>query len=228
MRTQPSHNRAFSLLELLVVILIIGIVAVFVAPAVTTVLRGSQLTQAEQILTDQLKLARQTAVSKNHSVQVRFIRFGDPDAPGEKATDLKTGAFRAIQLFETLDNGVLVPVGKLQMLPQSIVMNSSQLSTVINPTKSATVTTIAAKKTLSTTDDTGGDPALPKGVDWNYDFVAFRYLPDGSTNLMSTTIWSITLHNINEKLTGASLPPNFVTLQIDPVGGSVRVFRPSV
>src|SRR4051812_32457331 len=66
MRTFSLKNRAFSLLELIAVILIIGIIAAFVIPAMPTILRGTQMTQAEQILTDQVKLARQFAVTRNH------------------------------------------------------------------------------------------------------------------------------------------------------------------
>src|SRR6218665_1327979 len=103
MRTQFSSNRrGFSLLELLTVILIIGIVSVFVTPAVTTILKGSQISQGEQVLTDQFKIARQLALTKTRSIEVRFVRFGDPEVPGEKKDNPSTGNYRAIQLFEVM------------------------------------------------------------------------------------------------------------------------------
>ena len=226
MRTFSPKNRAFSLLELIAVILIIGIIAAFVIPAMPTILRGTQMTQAEQILTDQVKLARQFAVTRNHSVQVRFIRYADPEAPGEQGADITTGYYRAIPLVEILDNGAAVPIDKPQLLPTSIVINAGNFSTLISnsdmqPPKHAS---------KARSGDDGGDPGLPRGIDWNYDYVSFRFLPDGSTNLNSTSgvVWCVTLHNINDKPTGNTPPPNFVTLQVDPVSGAVRIYRPTV
>jgi uncharacterized protein (TIGR02596 family) len=236
MNAGTSQKRAFSLLELIIVILIIGIVAAFVTPAIGTVLKGSQLTQAEQIVTDQLKLARQQAVTRNRSIQVRFIRYGDPEVPGEVKTDPKTGAFRAIQLFEIFENGASAPLDKPQLLPQAIILDSGNggtsgsLSTLINPT--AGNPTIKANKTRSVTTETGGDPAMPRGIDWNYDFLAFRFLPDGSTDLNpnSGSTWYVTGHNVNDVVTGSAPtpPPNFFTIQVDPISGTLRIFRPSV
>jgi uncharacterized protein (TIGR02596 family) len=231
MTTLPATNRAFSLLELLAVIFIIGIVAVFVTPAASTILKGSQLTQAEQIVTDQIKLARQMAVTKNRSIQVRFIRYGDPEVPGERRNDPATGFYRAIQVFEILESGAAVPLDKPQLLPQAIIMSPGDFSTLVSHTDvQPPMQANKAKVTDANGNTTGGDPAIPRGIDWDYQFVSFRFLPDGSTNLSSTagTMWHVTLHNINERPNGAAPPPNFVTLQVDPVSGTVRIFRPSV
>lgn len=227
MRTHSSDSRAFSLLDLLAVLFVIGIIAVLVIPHAPAILRGTQLSQAEQILTDQVKLARQMALTKNHSVQVRFIRYGDPEMPGEKANDPATGFYRAIQLMEILDNGDAVPLDKPQWLPQSVIVNAGSLSTLVNDPAMQPPTRAAKGKSAN---GSGGDPAMARGIDWNYDFVEFRFRPDGSTTLNSNTgmAWAITLHNFNDKPAGANLPANFVTLQIDPVSGTVRLFRPSV
>ncbi len=231
MRTHPSEKRAFSLLELLAVLFIIGIIAIFVTPAVTTMLKGSQISQAEQIITEQFKLARQEALIRNHNVQLRLIRFGDPEMPGEKAGDPTTGFVRAIQLMEVIDSGpipVYLPISQPQILPQAVIVDRTALSTLVNdPTLS---TPIQAQQARNASDGAGGDPAMPKGIDWNYDYVSFRFRPDGSTTLSSTsgTIWCITLRNWNDPPKGTTPPANFVTLQLDPVSGTVRIFRPSV
>ena len=181
----------------------------------------------EQILTDQIKLARQQAVTKNHNVEVRFIRYGDPEIPGEKANTPSSGYFRAIQVFEVLDNGAIVPLDKPVLLPQSIIVSPGTLSTLVSDPSMLPVK--QAKKTKAA-DGSGGDPSMPRGIDWNYEFVCFRFLPDGGTSLTTTAgkIWCITLHNVNDAQSGGTPPPNFVTLQVDPVAGSVRLFRPSL
>jgi uncharacterized protein (TIGR02596 family) len=213
MRTSPSKNRAFSLIEMIVVILIIGIVAAFVTPAATTMLRGSQLTQATQILTDQIVLARQLALTKNCQVEVRFIKYLDPAIPSD------TSSFRALQCFEILESGAAVPMDKPQLMPQAIVMNSGTLSTLLSAASMHT------KKA-----DSSFDPELPRKIGHNYEYVSFRFMPDGSTNLdvASGTIWYVTLHNMNDKPTGDTPPKNFFTLQIDPVSGTTKFYRPSV
>ena len=73
------------------------------------------------------------------------------------------------------------------------------------------------------------DPELPRGVSKNYDYVAFRFLPDGTTNLPPTgTKWFITVHAANDmsKATGGQPPPNFFTWMIDPATGASKVLRP--
>jgi uncharacterized protein (TIGR02596 family) len=226
MKTFSSKNRGFSLLELIVVILIIGIVAAFVVPAAGTILKGSQLTQASQIVVDQISLARQQALTRNHMVEVRLIRFANPEVPGEvdpnTTPNPAKGAFRAIHVFEILDNGAKVPVDKAHVLPQAIIMNAEKLSSLIGEAKTAgspsKVTTLAAS-----------DPELPGKIKKNYEYVCFRYLPDGSTDLPPTGIvWYLTLHNMNEKVSGSTPPNNFYTLQIDPVIGTTKNYRPSL
>ena len=222
---------AFSLIELIVVISIIAIIATFTVPAATTILRGTALTQASQTLTDQISLARQLALSKNRTVEVRFYAYGDPEAPGEDfATRPSTTApvstvdsksqFRAIQLFEVLESGVAVPIdsSKLQRLPVSVVIEP-------NITFSSLITT-PLKEPAKT------DPSLPRGVGQNYVYASFRFQQDGSTNLSPSSTWFVTIRNLTDtpiggKMENAKGPINFFTIQIDPVSGAVKGFRPT-
>src|SRR4051794_35822389 len=73
MKTPPPSSspvRGFSLIELLAVMGIIALIVGFTIPAVTTMMRGSQLTQGSQLLGDQIALARQLALSENRSIEV--------------------------------------------------------------------------------------------------------------------------------------------------------------
>lgn len=230
-------------MELLVVISVIAIVAGFAVPAVTTMIKGSQLTQASQMVTDQIALARQTALSKNRSVEVRFYKFASSESPGETPGDPKTGFFRALQVFEILDNGAALPLAPIQRLPINVIINEVKLSTILDKGERTRID----KAKLSPADPEIPDPAVGK----NYEYVALRFLPDGSTDLPMTgttgkegssatkgDVWYLTLHGTNLPKTGASagtsdgmvttLPDNYFTLQIDPVTGSTRAYRPNV
>jgi len=202
-------QRAFTLVELLVVLSIVGIIVAFTVPAMNSVMGGSQITQAGQMVGDQLALARQTALSKNHTVEVRFYRFGDPDMPGEKATDPSTGRYRTFQPFEIFDTGAAVALAKIQRIPSSIIIDSG--------------TTLSSLLNTGTTSNP--QVSLPR-VGTNYNYFSFRFLPDGSTNLSPTSQWFLTVHNGNDGDALTAPPKNFYTIQIDATNGHIKSYRP--
>ena len=216
----PARTSAFSLIELVVVIAIIAIIATFTVPAATTILRGSALTQASQTLTDQISFARQRALSRNLAVEVRFYLYADPEAPGETVNTPTTGQYRAIQLFEVVESGVAIPIGKPERLPISVVMEQDKVF-------SSLITDPSSPATRTVQSPVASDPELPRGVAKNYKYVSFRFQQDGSTNLPPATTWFVTIRNLTDKATGTKPPSNFFTLQVDPVSGAVKGFRPT-
>ncbi len=218
----PHRTRAFSLIELIIVISVIVIIAAFTIPAMNTVLRGSQLSQGAGMVIGQLNIARQQALSRNRQVEVRFYRYADPEIPGEDVTAPATGKFRAMQLFQIMPSGAALPIDKVQTLPGGVMFaysDSKGFSSLLDKGTAA-----APKQPKS--DPTA--PRLPRGVDFNYEYVAFRFLQDGSTDRTPTAQWFLTLVGINEKIETATVPPpNFFTVQVDPVSGVTKTYRPN-
>ena len=262
-----SHSKrsAFSLVEMLVVIAVIGIIGAFAVPAVKSMLKGSGLNSGANLLSDEIALARQYALSKSRMVEFRIYRFADPEVPGETQASTTSWQFRAFQFFEIADSGDILPAGKYKRLTDNIVMNKGYLGFDISKYKDPTLSSLLAEAikypTLSglryvASGDSGRDkdPELPRGVGKYYDYVAFRFLPDGSTSLPATgyagnpsagftlpapnnstgPLWFITLHHVADKTetTGFSAtqkaPPNFVTWMIDPIGGTSKLLRPGL
>jgi len=222
-----KSKSAFSLIELLVVISIIAIIGAFAVPAAGQLLKGSSLTQAANALTDQTAAARQYALTRNRTVEVRFYSFIDRE--DVNAAGQATPYFRAMQYFEIADGGVPNPIGKFIRFANTIVMNPDPtLSNLLQSGNNG-----AYPKLIST--PLQNDPDLPRGVARNYTYIAFRFQPDGSTSLSLTAgtppgLWFITVHLLSDlgRANGGAPPPNFFTWMIDPVSGVSKVLRPSV
>jgi len=196
------RSSAFTLVELLAVIAIIGIIAAFTVPAATRILSGSQLGQATSLVVGQLKYARQEALSQNKTIEVRFYKYIDPAAPGT------TDAIRALQLWQTNSDGKRTAVGSIQRFPGIVVVGDD-----------ATITK------LGTDQDSSGLAASekPRSLPGSFKFKTVQFRPDGSTTLDTASQWFLTLKNENQP---ANPPANFATIQIQPLVGSVQVFRP--
>ena len=210
-------SRAFTLIETMVVIAIIGIIAAFAVPTVSSMVNSTRLSQASMTVSSQLSLARRYAMTRNHPVEVRFIRFQDPESPPDGSG--ASAQFRGIQLLEALESGVAVPLGKVELLPDAVVLASDTRSSILDG-ETATQ--------LPRTPSPATDTKMPRGIDMNYTYVPFRYLPDGATNLAANHNWFVTVLAEKDQKAGTKLPANFYILQIDPVNGITREFRPNL
>lgn len=199
--------RGFSLMEMLIVIAIIIAIASLVVPGTTSALNNNNLSRAAQILLQQLASARQTAVAKNRRVEVRFYRFDDPDLPGADQY------FRAVQSFLIADDNTAKPLGKIERLPGSIALLNS----------------VEASPLLDVPDKAYGPGDVPVKIPRvsGYATKAFQFRPDGSTNLeLGKAFLSAASVRSPADASATQLSGNYIVVQVDRLGGGVRLYRP--
>lgn len=207
----PAGRRGFTLVETLVVLAIVGVLAAISIPAVNSVMNSYNLNSAGQSVLSQLTLARQEALANNCQVEVRFYQM--PNAKGAMV-------YRAIQTFrENSDsvNGIkIIPISKPYFLPNGTWM-------VYDP--SVTTVSTLFNTTVSGARTSEGDSAHPLPSPYGVSpFVCFRFRPNGRTDLASSSLITIAVESA--PIVANNLPSNFITLQIDPVNGSVRSYQP--
>jgi len=203
----------FSLVELLTVVAIIALLAVLITPAINSISSGTSLTVSAATVTDTLNLARQTALSKNRPVEVRFLKV--PAANRTVADGASNFVYRAIALYQISDSGP-VELSRIIYLQPNIQLSDSD-----------TFGTLLKYLPVSTMPVRAIDPA---GATFSYSYFQFR--PDGSTNLSAQApaaggdAWHTMIYSANTPPKGTTPPKNYITLQLDPLTGRTRTFQP--
>lgn len=210
---KKKSRDGFTMVELLIVMTIIVVLASLLGPMLNSALRGNNLTQGADKVLDVLSLARQTALTKNQTVEVRFYAYTDSETPGD------TGQGHAIQPFLIDDSGNASPIIKATLLPNTVVITTnSTLSSLFIPTN-ATAANLSFK--------------IPRAGS-NYTCYSFRYHRSGMTDLAGKTTaagdqnWCVTLVNVIDAISNNNLPKNYTTITIDPYNGAIRAYRPTL
>jgi len=224
MVTQPSplsarRVGAFTLIEMLVVVAIIALIVAAMAPLVFGSLAASRLTAAGEIMAAQISFARQRAVSANEEIEVRFYSYDDPEAGGNQITINAMGIYKTtLEATGGVANPEPIPVGEIYYLPTGVVVGATQVMSRLlakaQPELDSTKQILKAQAT----------------------FRAFRFLPDGSTNILqilgaeegetqfyAQSYLSLVEDRFNDS---ADVPKNFFAIQIDPSTGRVTSYRP--
>jgi len=118
-RAFQGATRGFTLLELLTVMSIMVMVMAWMTPSLSTVIQGTNLDRAGMIVSDNLALARQEAVSMNRDVQVRFF----DQTNGAQTT------VRGIQLWrvdEGASGSVPKAITRIVWFPDQIAVNMDE------------------------------------------------------------------------------------------------------
>ncbi|MGH8046717.1 MAG: Verru_Chthon cassette protein D [Chthoniobacterales bacterium] len=197
-------RKAFTLVELMVVMAILAIILSFAITAFNNISKAGNLTNSSYMVQDSLKLARQMAVSQNRRIFVRFYKM-----KGDSGTDTAYRAFRILAYDLT---GTPIPASALKMLPSGVVMmDDSTYSTI-----------------LANTPDSGTE--IIEGPAKGAQFKAVEFSPDGTVKLdpegSGTDKWFVTLKAETDPATGGLPAKNFITVMLDPVTGRLRAFQP--
>jgi uncharacterized protein (TIGR02596 family) len=203
------RSSAFTLVELLVVLAIMAILAFLALPAISGMMRSYRLDSTGQTVINQLVLARQTALSQAHAVQVRFYQLPDYN----QSSTATPAIYRAIQCFlesdPTATATTVTPITKPFFFQAPIV--------ILNDT---------TKSTLLGLSPLAADPLNPLPVyQSNYKYEVFRFTPSSEIDPLNTQI-CLTLVVENASPLSSGLPANFQTIQINPQNGTIRSFRP--
>lgn len=187
---------------------ILAILLAVTIPAMNSIFGGMNLNRAAGMVTDELNLARQTALAQNRNVEVRFYRLGAASGDTNKQ-------FRALRsyLVEDVDAADWKPITRLKRLPEPIIISASP-----------TYSTLLDAMNSEFSGLTHSNEMVPGNGDTEY--VGFFFRPDGGTSLKPASgKWFMTLHPM-KGADATTLPANYFTVQVDPLTGRPRSFQP--
>lgn len=203
-------GRAFTLVEILVVLAIMSILIAFSVPALEPAVRGSKLKQAADDLERALATAQQYALAENTTVQFRFYNYDDKSVPGSE--QYFRGYRALVQYLDPKDHRNVIEseettvVDTVAMPQPFVIADDGEMSSLVSNSGLMEGTEEIARSTSA-------------------DYRAFEFRPDGSTNLITVDedFWTLTV--LRETDTGSELPDEFVTLVLDPFNGQVRRYQ---
>jgi uncharacterized protein (TIGR02596 family) len=206
--TASTRRGAFSLLELIIAISVIVVVITLMVPAFNTLGRASHLTTATATVLDEMNLARQTALTRNRVVEMRFYSLRDEVDPKL--------AYRAVRTLISDEAGAtLLPLGDLKRLPVgTVALDDEKFSTLLNET--------TRPRKATDVEDLPNAPKTP--------YQAIRFRPTGGVELNPYTStndnWFLTIKNERDPSFAERPAANYATIQLDPITGRARAWRP--
>jgi uncharacterized protein (TIGR02596 family) len=219
MKRKSYKEAAFTLVEMLAVVAIAGLIIAAVAPMLFSTLFATKLTSAGDSVLSQISLARQLAVSRNRVLELRLYSFADPGAAGEELE------VKAVVVVEPPNSIAAAGAGGGGNNNATALTEVYYLPSGISIARTANLSPLFVKGT----PQQDREQFIRKAR--NAQYVAIVFYPDGSTSIPQTvpdaTNAYITLADsrlINNA--GASVPDNFYAIQIDPLTGRPRAYRP--
>jgi len=250
--TQRKPASAFTLLELLIVVGIIGLLLVLIAPAFTYIKGGTDVTSAAYTVKGALDTARTYAKANNTFTWIGFAEVdvsqdasASPQGPGQgrvaiaivaskdgtRGYDVTNPSLTIPAAWTNYNNGTnLVAVGKLQYL------NNVHLATTLT-----TAGNMARPNISSDNYRIGSAPPSVTPFDWplgsalnggQYSFKkVINFDPQGVARIQYATTTDAIVPYVEVGLqqthgTSVSSGPNVAAIQVGGVGGEVTIYRP--
>ena len=216
MKEAPQMQRrdraqAFSLVELLAVISIILIITGLVTQGIGHISQSMNLANAGNMVAAELDFARQTAISRNQTVEVRFYQNSENIHYDTVVC--------VIPPNPNVANSKTLWIEKQTRLSTDVIFDIS------NPSFSPLITSTTGRSPTVGTSD----PSAPY-ILRNASYVAFHFRPNGTTDLDGdawTGPWCLTLRNSTTPAGKDGDPAaNFITILLDPFLGCTRTFQP--
>lgn len=201
---RSAQTVGFTLVEMMVVIAIIGLLLAVGAPGLSRAIQANRLTAAGEGLLFRVSLAQQLAVTESRPVEMRFYSYPVDGTTGVQATQM---------FFLNQSGGVATPVEAPAYLGEgSVVIPAGSLSPLLGALSGGAMN--------AATDE----PFKTKSAQYQ----SLVFYPNGSTSINLPLRSSyVTLVSAGDQAgAGAAAPANYYTLQIDPVTGRGRSYRP--
>jgi len=216
--SSSRRSRAFTLIEMLIVVSVIGMLLALTAPRVFSILRSNELSTQGETLRNWLSQAQQKALSSNADVEVRFYKFADLNSSQVEPE------YRGAVYYQHDRFGELQPNSQIFRIRNPLSLSDNpRLSNILDqrmnksPANSSEIQK-EIRELFGLSVDTS-----------SVEYSSFRFRPNGSTDLDKTEVWFMTLVEDGRNVSGpggSEIPRNFVCLQIDPFNGTIREYRP--
>ncbi|WP_395736856.1 Verru_Chthon cassette protein D [Prosthecobacter sp.] len=198
-------SRAFSLVEMIVVVAIVTMLFAVAAPYTFSVIQSASLSSAGDTLMQKISQAQQRASSENRPIGLDFFYYNQDEIKACHAIQL-VSYDAASNVATPLEPPVYWSEGRVVLLEGAL---SPMFSTNVQPINTGLAAQEPFKKLGAT-------------------FYRVVFYPDGSTSLkIPLRTAYLTLVGVkNYKQDLATAPANYYTVQIDPVTGRGHSYRP--
>lgn len=207
-RSSPSPRYGVTLLESLTVIMILSIILAFAAPTMLDIIRATRMSTAGEFMTGKLAEAQGLALAFSSDVELRFYK-SSASQTGASVSGQFVQLYQWVESDPDADAAITTEVAKLEKIgnrepiPEGVAISEHPDFSSLWNLRSET----------------------EESVEGTREYVAIRFRPDGSTDLPENVSWHLTLVEHPTPILN-SLPPNFYTVQIDPVTAKLDIYRP--
>ena len=205
-RLRRRSFQAFTLLEVLTVVTIIVLLLALMTPPLMSVLDANRLTESGQSLLYRISQAKQMALTSNRPVELRFFKYAD---------DNGVEGFHAAQLFfYDQEANKLEPIESPVYFNIGVMIPDSPIAPLLASGADPSADVLRAER----------EPFRSRDAEYR----KIIFYPNGSTSIAAPLREAyVTLCSTRTDIADAATPPsNYYTIQVDPINGSTKAYRP--